>query len=54
MIEMNHYVKFTCWTSIVAILWGWIVGVFQPDLQTICAFAFFCLIGICAWGVGVK
>lgn len=47
-ISISHYVKFTCWTSIVLILWGVIAGVIESKLTTWFAFVFFCAVGVLA------
>lgn len=45
-ISISYYVKFTCWTSIVLILWGVIAGIIQSKPTTWFAFVFFCAVGI--------
>lgn len=53
-MNLSHYFKFTCWTSIVALLWLRVFGIIPNDLSTWLAFLFFCIVGVIAYSMDFK
>lgn len=47
--DMSSYIKFSCWTSIVLILWGWVTEIVKINVSTIFVFVFFCVIALSVW-----
>ena len=47
------YIKFSCWTSILLLLWGVVLGVLKDSVTTWCAFAFFCLVSLGVWAMNI-
>lgn len=53
-MNLSHYVKFTCWTSIAAILWLRMLESIPNNWSVWLAFAFFCVVGVIAYAMDMK
>jgi F0F1-type ATP synthase assembly protein I len=53
-MNINHYIKFTCWTSIVIIIWGLVADFIDSKPETWAALIFFLLMGLIAWSVSIE
>lgn len=52
-MSLIHYAQFTCWTSIVLLLWGMITKLIEQSFTSWFAFGFFLgvvlMLGIISW-----
>lgn len=53
-MNLSHYTKFTCWTSIVAILWLRVFDLIPNNATVWGAFLFFCVVGVIAYSMGAR